>query len=238
MIFLIEMTRLGALAFMTVANARALPGEQQGFVREEARGLFRFGRWLAVSGGIAQVMTYLDRFILSNVHGLAAVSQYGAPYDAASKLLALPASVGNAMFPGMTRDAALNQHGLALQRSRKVAVFTFMMITPLCAIAIAFAGVFLELWLGPQIQAEGVRAFQILMVAMAFHAVAYPPVYAIEAFGRADVGARYHLVEIVVYAPIAIALIIRFGVVGAALAWALRGAAVMVWSHTYTARWK
>jgi O-antigen/teichoic acid export membrane protein len=237
-IFIIVCTRILALGVLSAAHAGAVPANQHGVVRDEALALFRFSRWLAISVTIAQVMSYLDRFMLSNMHGLAAVAQYGAPYDAASKMLALPASVGNAMFPGMTRDAALDQHAAALQRSRKAAGAMLLLIAPLCIIAVMLAGWFLELWLGPQIQAEGIAAFRILIVAMAFHAVAYPPIYAIEAFGRADAVARYHVVELVLYLPAAIALIMRFGVVGAAAAWALRGLALMVWSHTYAGRWK
>lgn len=238
MMFAIVAARFLGLVAMSAANARALPQPQRGAARAEARGLFRFGRWLAVSGTVTQVLTYLDRFILSNIHGLGAVAQYGAPYDAASKLLALPASIGNAMFPGMTRDAALDQHASALARSRKAAVITLGLLAPICLIAVVLAGPMLRLWLGSQIQPEGIAAFRILIVAMAFHAVAYPPIYVIEAFGRADVVARYHLAELVVYVPIAVVLIMHYGVIGAAVAWALRGGAVMVWSHIYAGSWR
>jgi O-antigen/teichoic acid export membrane protein len=153
-------------------------------------------------------------------------------------MLALPASIGNAMFPGMTRDAALDQHAEALRRSRKAAGMMLMLIAPLCLLAVILAGWFLELWLGPQIQAEGIAAFRILVVAMTFHAVAYPPIYAIEAFGRPDAVARYHVAELILYIPLAVGLIMRFGVVGAAAAWAVRGLALMLWSHSYVGHWK
>lgn len=238
MIFTIVATRALALAVMMVVNHRALPAGQHGNVRAEARGLFGYGKWLAVSGTIAQIMTYLDRFLLSSMHGLAAVAQYGAPYDAASKLLALPASIGNAMFPGMTKDAALDNHGAALDRTRKAARITLALLAPVALFAIVFAGPLLRFWLGDQIQGEGILAFQILIVAMALHAVAYPPIYLIEAFGRTDVVARFHIVELFIYVPVALYLIARSGVAGAAVAWALRGLAVMLWAHIYASRWK
>src|SRR5262249_27130105 len=42
------------------------------------------------------------------------------------------------------------------------------------------------------------------------------------AAGRADLTARYHLAELAIHVPVSVLLILRLGVLGAALAWLLR----------------
>lgn len=236
--FFLLIARVLASAAMFLAYQSHLPPEREGAVRAEMRALFRFSRWLAISGALAQLLTYLDRFLLSAASGLNAVAQYGAPYDAASKLLAVPASIGVAMFPGMSKDAARSRHGEAVARSRAGARVTMLILTPVSIVLMVFAGPLLHLWLGPQLGPEGIAAFRILLLAMLFHAAAYPGVIMIEAFGRSDAVARYNLIELAGYVPLVIFAISRWGVAGAAWAWAARGAALMAWSMWYSTRYR
>ncbi|MGQ0813460.1 MAG: flippase [Gemmatimonadota bacterium] len=236
--FFVFITRVVAALVMHSLYVTKLPPAQNGVVRTELRALFRYSRWLAISGALAQVLIYLDRFVLSAAHGLTAVAQYGAPYDAAAKLLALPGSVGVAMFPGLSKDAARGEGAAAVARSRAAARVTIGLLAPICVVLIVFAGPLLRLWLGPQIGTEGVAAFRILLLATVLHAAAFAPVILIEAFGRSDAVARYNLLELVVYVPLLIVAISRFGVVGAAWAWTARAGGVMIWSMWYSRRYR
>lgn len=229
-------SRVVAMVVFYITYVLALPPSQNGSARAELPGLFRYGRWLALSGVLTQLLVYLDRFVLSGMHGLNAVAQYTAPYDAATKLLILPGSIGVAMFPGMAKDAARDQANDAAVRSKAAGRTIMLIMLPICVLLIALAGPLLHWWLGPQLTNEGVNAFRILILATFFHAAAYPPVILIEALGRSDVVARYYLLELIGYLPVMFFAISRFGVIGAAGAWAVRTLALMLWSHWYVNR--
>lgn len=215
----------------------SLPDRQEGSSRAELPALFRYGRWLAVSGALTQLLQYVDRYLLSALHGLGAVAQYAAPYDAATKLLILPGSIGVAMFPGLAKDAARTETDAAIARSRVAGRMAIIVLLPVCVILFAFAGPILHMWLGPQLSDQGVAAFRVLLIAMLLHAMAYPPVIMIEAFGRSDVVARYYLVECAAYVPIAVLAIWQFGIAGAAWVWVARTVALLTWSTWYARRW-
>ena len=237
MMLLLLVTRVLAGFALHLLYRRSLPPQQTGTVRTELPALFRYGRWLAVSGLLTQVLLYLDRYLLSAMHGLTAVAQYAAPYDAATKLLLLPGSIGLALFPGMAKDAARTRTDDAVARSRTGARMTMMVLLPVCALLFIFADPILHLWLGPQLTSQGVAAFRILLIATVFHAASIPPVILIEALGRSDVVARYYIIEFLIYVPVAVLGIWQFGVAGAAWVWVARTVALMVWSLWYVRRW-
>ena len=235
--FVILGTRVIALVAFHGFYRTMLPPSQSGSTKSELPALFRYSRWLAVSGVLIQVATYLDRFLLSAMHGLTAVAQYAAPYDAAAKLLVLPGSIGVAMFPGLSKDAARNRLDDALGRWQASARMIMIVLLPVCALLLVLAQPILHFWLGPQLGPEGIAAFRILLLATLFHAAAHPPVLLIEAVGRPDVVARYYLVELPLYVPLLLFAVARFGVTGAAWAWALRTGTLMLWSLWYARYW-
>ena len=231
--FAIFVSRLFVVGGLHTAYRKVRPPVQNGVMRAELPHLFRYGRWLAISGVLAQMLTYVDRFLLSALHGLNAVAQYSAPYDAAAKLLALPGSIGVALFPGMAKDAARNDHSSAVTQTRHSARVSMLILLPVCLVLFAFASPLLHAWLGPKLQPEAITAFRILLIATLFHAAAYPPVILIEAVGRSNIVAYYSLLELVVYLPVLVVAVLYFGVPGAAWAWTARTFALMLWSWWY-----
>lgn len=234
---LIAASRFVAVLVMNGMYRAALPPGQHGVMKHELPALFKFGRWLAISGVLAQLLMYLDRFLLSGMHGLNAVAQYAAPYDATTKLLVIPGSIGVAMFPGLTKDAARERVDEAVTRSHAAGRLTMLLLLPAVLVLLILAGPILHLWLGPTIGAQGIAAFRFLLVATVFHAAAYPPIILLEALGRSDTIARYNVAELLVYLPVVLYAVWRYGVVGAAGAWVLRSGALMIWSLWYARRY-
>ena len=236
MMLAILCARIAGVLMMYAAYARSLPADQSGMARDELGGLFRYGRWLAVTGVLTQLITYIDRFLLSALHGLTAVAHYAPPYDAASKLLVLPGAVGVAMFPGMAKDAARDRAAESVTRSRAAVRFVLLVLVPVCLLLGVFAPQLLRLWLGPDFGPQGTTAFRILLLATLLHAASYAPVILIEAVGRSAAVARYHLIELLAYLPVVILAIMEFGIAGAAWAWVARSAALLLWSSWYAQR--
>jgi O-antigen/teichoic acid export membrane protein len=236
MMFVILATRVAAVLITYAFYRATLPAQQEGASREELPGLFRYGRWIAISSALTSVLLYLDRFVLSGLHGLNAVAQYAAPYDAASKLMILPGSVGVAMFPSLSKDAARQQSGEAAARARAAGRTTMLLLIPIGALLVIIAAPLLRAWLGPQLQPEGIAAFRILVVATIFLAAATPYLVLIDAVGRSNIVAQYLMCELIGYVPVLVLAVWRFGVPGAAWAWVARNVALLLWSAWYVRR--
>ncbi len=192
------------------------------------RPLLAFGGWVAVSNTLAPVFLLLDRLVLGAVAGIVAVGYYTGPYEAVVRLLVLPAALMSAIFPAMSALAADAHSGgrgaLAAYYVGAVRALALPMLG-LAAAGIVLAPPLLAAWLGPEYAANAGTAARLLLAGVVVNAVAHVPFAAIQALGRPDVTARLHLAEAAVHVPLTFALVHRWGIEGAAAAWALRAAA-------------
>lgn len=66
--------------------------------RELIKPLLTFGGWLTVTNVIGPLMTYLDRFYVSAILGLSAVTYYVTPYEVLNRLQMLPKAIMDVVF--------------------------------------------------------------------------------------------------------------------------------------------
>jgi O-antigen/teichoic acid export membrane protein len=76
--------------------------------------------------------------------------------------------------------------------------------------------------MGPDFAARSTGALQILAIAMLVNAIAWSPYVMLQASGRPDLTAKFHLAELVVHLPLTLVFVRLWGVTGAALAWFFR----------------
>ncbi|MDQ2891385.1 MAG: flippase [Gemmatimonadota bacterium] len=186
------------------------------------RSLISFGGWVAVSGVISPMLIYFDRFALGARSGLTAVGYYTAPYEGITRLLMIPNSLIGALFPlltGLGVVAASARIDRLFASSMRALVL--MMSVP-AALALVFAPVILRVWMGPVYAEQGAMALRILSVGVLVNAMAHIPYTFLEAAGRPDVPAKFHMLELVIYLPFAWYLVGAYGINGAAMAWTAR----------------
>jgi len=186
------------------------------------RSLISFGGWVAVSGVVSPMLVYFDRFALGARSGLTAVGYYTAPYEGITRLLMIPNSLISALFPLLTGLGVVAAAG-RIDRlfASSMRALLIMMSIP-AAIALFFAPVILQIWMGPDYAAHGAMALRILSVGVLINAVAHIPYTFLEAAGRPDVPAKFHMIELVIHVPFAWYLVGRYGITGAAVAWTAR----------------
>ena len=213
----------GALAF-ALAVGRAIPGFRWdwGGGRRALRTLLGYAGWVAVSNTINPFLTYLERFILGSLAGVAAVAYYAAPYEAVTRLLIVPASLASALFPALSDsapgggDAARLRHERLFQRSLR---FLLLTLGAPIVVVVGCAGPLMTAWLGPVYGARSAAALAILAAGVWINALAHLPSAYLLGRGRPDLPAKFHVVELGLYAVGAWLLVRAFGVTGAALAW-------------------
>jgi O-antigen/teichoic acid export membrane protein len=193
------------------------------FSRAAAVELIVFGSWTSVSNFVGPLIVYLNQFLLAALVSAAAVAYYGTPFEVISRLLLAPAAVTAVVFPALVRaltgDAATAPQLYRWGLGATVAL-TYL---PMLGLAV-LAEDWMTLWLGAAFAKQSAVVAQWLLVGVFLNSLAQMPFAAIQAAGRADVGAKIHLAEVVPYLLLAWLLIDRFGVVGAAWAWVARAA--------------
>ena len=186
------------------------------------RPLLAFGGWMSVSNVVSPLLVYLDRFMLGAFVGLSAVGYYTAPFDGVVRMLIVPASLVNALFPSVSgMHATGDTTGIKRVFAKAVRNMTLILTVP-ALVLLVFGPMLLRFWLGDAFAEQGGTAVRILAFGVLMNSLAHIPSSFIVAMGRPDVNAKFHMFELLIHLPVAWILIHRYGVTGAAIAWTLR----------------
>lgn len=181
----------------------------------------RFASWIAVSNVVGPIMAGLDRFLLASLVSIDAVTYYATPYEAITRLWILPGALVPVLFPIFSGLGAREDSRLLslLQRSlRGMALLLF----PVVAAIIALASPLLHLWLGPELATATHGVLVWLAIGVFLNSMAQIPYSLVQGFGRPDITAKFHLLELPVFLAVFAVLAPRFGAIGAAQAWTFR----------------
>jgi O-antigen/teichoic acid export membrane protein len=193
--------------------------------------LVRFGGWITISNVLSPLLVYVDRLLIAVLVSAAAVSYYAVPYEVATKLWVIPTALVGVLFPAFAAAMPVGS-----DRARKLYVTGIKMLVvtlfPAILVMVALARPGLTAWLGVDFANHGTLVLQVLACAVLVNGLAVVPFSFIQAAGRPDVTAKFHLGELPLYLPMMWFMISRYGIDGAAVAWAIRAsldAGLLAW---------
>ena len=189
--------------------------------KEDLITLLRFGGWITVSHIVGPILVYFDRFFISALIGLTAVTHYVTPYEVLSRMMVLPQAIMAALFPAMAQAIARHSANISSLASGASKAMFLAMLSPALGAAL-FAEELLSLWLDAAFAKESYVVVQFLAAGILVNVLARVPMTALQSSGRADVAAKVHLLEVIPYLFLLWWAVAAFGIVGAALAWMLR----------------
>lgn len=223
-LWLVFAVRVAVLAAGAIVLRRVLPGFAWEWPREWKllRRMFSYSAWLAVSGVINPLLVTFDRFALAALLGSAAVGYYTAPYEAATRMLAVATSAFAVLFPAITTEFARGERWRTVRVLESTLRQMLMVLAIPVLLLFAFAPELLRAWLGAEFAVQGSVAFRILLIGVMANALAHVPFVFLYAIGRPDLPARNHVIELVLHVPLTLLLIRQFGLTGAAMAWSVR----------------
>jgi O-antigen/teichoic acid export membrane protein len=181
----------------------------------------KLGGWMTVSNIAGPVLQYSDRFVIGSFVSTAAISYYFIAYEAAQRVMLATTSMTTVLMPtfaGIARGDR-NRATALLSISAKIALgFTFSAAWVLAILARPL----LSLWLGPMVAAHAVDPLRVILAGILFNAPAIVYLSFLLGNGRPDLSAKLDVVTLAYYAPLMLALIYNFGLVGAAVAYLVR----------------
>lgn len=216
--------RVAAVVAQLAAVRRALPALRWRWPRRwrALRELLAFGGWVAISNIVSPALIYLDRIIVGTLLGVVALGYYTAPFEATLRLLVVPAALVATLYPMASALVASGDLD-AMRRLYAGAVRVLAVaLTGVAAVGIVLAPELLGAWLGTAYAERSAAALRILCAGVLVNAIVHVPFSFLQAAGRPELMARFHLVELVLHVPATIWLVGRFGIAGAAAAWTLR----------------
>ena len=202
---------------------RVLPAlsERMEITRAAIMPLFRLGGWMTVSNIVGPLMLYMDRFVIGGLISAAAVAYYATPYEVVTKLLIISGAISAVMFPAFGASFARDL-SRTVDLYRRGMKCTVAIMLPLILLLALIAKEGLTLWLGPEFADHSLHVAEFLLVGTLAFGIETLPFALIQGAGRPDIPAKLNLIEIPFYAAALYWFIERYGVTGAAAAWALR----------------
>lgn len=215
-VFTSNLLNLGMLLFLT--RGTVLRRANSLFSRIEARHLLGFGGWMTVTAIASPLMTSADRYVISAIVGLKAVTTYTIPYQISQKLTLVANSVSNLLFPKFSRgNVEVNT------RAADVSQDVLSVVSVIAVGTIVFtAEWFLGLWISKDFAEQAVLAASLLAAGFGINILAFVPFTFIQGSGRPKTTSIIHLVELPFYILMLIFLVKYFGVEGAAAAFLIR----------------
>jgi O-antigen/teichoic acid export membrane protein len=186
------------------------------------RPLLAYGGWIQVSNILGPLMTYLDRLLIGSLVSVAAVGYYTPPFDAITRLSILPGTLTATLFPAFSAADGVGSRQRLEELCMRSMKSILLLLGPVVLIVILFAHQILQFWLGTEFAAKSTLTLQILCVGVLLNSIVVLPFSLLQALGRPDLTARFHLIEFPFYVVLLWILITRMGITGAALAWTLR----------------
>jgi O-antigen/teichoic acid export membrane protein len=177
--------------------------------------LFRYGGWITVSGLVSPLLTVVDRLVIGAIRGATSVARYTIPYLLVARVQIVSSSLSRTLFP---RFSMLSRPEAAAVGRDAVSTMLAMM-TPLTIIGIVLLDPFLRIWVGEDIARSSAPVGVVLLVGMWVNSLAFIPYAFLQAQGRPDLTAKFHLLEVPPYVG-GLVLGLHFGgITGAAWAW-------------------
>jgi O-antigen/teichoic acid export membrane protein len=183
--------------------------------------MLSFGGWITVSNIISPIMVSFDRFFIASILSASMVAYYTTPFEVVMKMLLIPTCVVTVLFPAFSKELT-NDLPRAKRMYNKALkyVFVALLIPVLTVILIAKPG--LSLWINTEFANKSYMVAQILALGMLLVGSAFIPFALIQAKGKSDITAKFHMIELPIYIILLVVLIKNFGIVGAAMAWLIR----------------
>lgn len=183
--------------------------------------LWRVAGWMTLSTLSGPLLVTGDRFVIGAALPLAALAQYAAVSELASKLGVVGGMLQPVLLPALAAT-------LVADRARAVALFdrgvrvVALAVAPATLAVVALAPEGLAVWLGPALAADAAPVLQLLAIASYVNVFAQLPYVTLHAAGRADLPAKFHCLEVPLHLTLLAVLVPRHGLLGAAVAGGVR----------------
>lgn len=218
-----------------VISSRLLPAlASPGIDREVIRPLLTFGGgWLvAMIAGV--IIGNLERFLLTSIVSVKALAFYSIAFTFANLATLLSQALLQSLLPAFSqlmvpeRRKELNN---LFARGMRLAVVT---VLPAVVFLFVIGKPFLTFWAGEEFGRESTIPFYILLTGFSLSIFSILPYASLLAIGRTDLFARMYWLELPFYLAFTWLLVSWFGIVGAALAYALRTVFDASWAIYYS----
>lgn len=190
------------------------------FKLEALKPVFKISIWIMIVNVVGPLILYSDRFLISSLISLTAVTFYSTPYEMITKLLILPTAFVGVLFPAFSASYASNPN-ISRDLFKRSAKFIFITLFPIIFLITTFSFEGLSLWLDKEFASKSVLVLQYLSIGILFSSLSSIPNNFFQGIGKPYIPAILNLIELPIYILFMYLFILWYGINGAAFFWML-----------------
>jgi O-antigen/teichoic acid export membrane protein len=178
-----------------------------------------FGLHMVAISTLSLVFTQGTQVILSALLNITEFGFYGFLYNLAARAAFVPGAISQAAQPALNKLASLGEEAAFQAQFRKLQDLVSFGTAPIFAL-IPFASLpFLSYLFSPSVAASLMLPATLLSLGVYMNAMLAVPFLASLAVGRPQIATQANVIALLVVLPVSAALVIRFGLSGAAFSW-------------------
>lgn len=221
-VFTLLLVRLLAfVALLAVVYEKIKGFKNTKISKEEQCSLLSFGGWITFSNIVSPIMVNFDRFYIASVLGASLVAYYTTPLDFLVKATLIPFAVIGVMFSYFATHWQEEKEKVVVAYKKTLFVISFIMLNFLVVVYFG-AELGLSIWIDEKFAAESYALAQIIALGIFFNGITMVPFALVQGVGRADLTAKFHLIELPIFIFMLVYGVQNYGLVGAAWAWTAR----------------
>jgi O-antigen/teichoic acid export membrane protein len=183
--------------------------------------LFTFGGYVTISGIVSPILTDIEKVLIGYFLSVSVIPYYLIPYNLIMHLGIIPGAVTRALFPAISSWSARDKKRASSDIIKSIK-YQMAILLPLVTFLFVLTPEFLRVWIGKDFSIKATNPMRILIIATVINFIAHPPFVFLQATGKPQIPAIFHLLELPLHIFLCVYFIKRWQIDGAALAWLLR----------------
>jgi O-antigen/teichoic acid export membrane protein len=214
---------VAALAVVFYFGVRLLPElARPALNRDLLNPLIRYGGAWLIASVAAMLLANIEKLFLPGLVSIRALAYYSVAFTFANMGTLFAQAMIQSLVPAFSQLLQPDHRQQFDTLFARGVRLNLIWLLPSLMVLFVIGRPFLTLWAGEEFGNESSLPLYILLIGMLFNVSSFISYSAILAAGRTEVFAKLYWIELFAYAGVAVFLISRFGIAGAAIAYSLR----------------
>ncbi|MDP3229861.1 MAG: oligosaccharide flippase family protein [Acidovorax sp.] len=182
--------------------------------------IWRYSAAMNIIALTALVLSQSDRLAVTKLLSLEALGYYSIAYNASIAISLVQSAINSASFPAFSHSFSSGQHTDLLSRYNKASQLMGLVVALPCFALVFFGHEILHVWINARVADEAAIVMAWLAAGFFLNAMVSNAYMAAVACGQPNLPLKVNLLALVLYLPLLYGLVLEYGIVGAAAAYA------------------
>lgn len=184
--------------------------------------LIKYGSFVFTDNIISPILMHLEKLFIGMFISASMITYYIIPHNLLMRLWLISTGFSTALFPTLS-EISYNKNNILISYTVNRAVKLVSAIIGLILLSLfVFADLFLKLWLNESFALSSANVLRVLCIGFWINLISHIIFTFFRAANKPHLPAIFHIIEVIIYIPLAYWLISEYNIIGAAIAWFIR----------------